>query len=304
MNGSCSPSSHATTLPSVILIPYIIIPVLLLLGTGYVWIGNNKGPRIPCLLSWVLLPIFILQVTVSYILSAVILILASANADFCSGGSVDPSPDQTIFNILKELGFEPESLTFRGLFFYVDQCRSDNPFQFVQEYEDGIASVIARVGNFTAELEENLNDQLGDVCDEEVRALDGFSVLLNSSLLRLIELGNQMLRTLRCDNLAPLYVDSVYGGMCTHSVKGVTWAFSSFLVVAFTGMTMIMLRSSWYPLREADEEEPEEKEVVPISDVKSDDGYEDEPQPKPPKKPDFTGLLGQNEKPSAYTETY
>lgn len=50
-----------------------------------------------------------------------------------------------------------------------------------------------------------------------------------------------------CDRIVPIYINSVYGATCTYSVKGVTWTWASFLVIAFMGMLMITFRAAYLP---------------------------------------------------------
>jgi hypothetical protein len=56
---------------------------------------------IRCVLSWFILPIFIIQVFFAYVLSSGILIADSGNADLCSGGE-EKVPDRTVIAIIEQ----------------------------------------------------------------------------------------------------------------------------------------------------------------------------------------------------------
>merc|ERR1719473_540343 len=89
--------------------------------------------RLRCILSWLVLPMFCIQVFLASILGGIFIIGSAANADFCSGGQKQ-TPNDTVTQILQNLGVNPESTPFQIFEFYIDQCQSDNPFRFVEEY--------------------------------------------------------------------------------------------------------------------------------------------------------------------------
>jgi hypothetical protein len=72
---------------------------------------------------------------------------------------------------------------------------------------------------------------------------------------------------LSCERIVPIYAQVVYTGACNHSVTGLTWMFSSLLVISTFGMIMIMLRSSIHSdviladVMEATDEDSEERDV-------------------------------------------
>ena len=223
----------------IVLIPYILIPVLLVGGVALAWL-NIDIPMIRSLLSWLILPIFIIEVVFAYILSSGILIAASGNADFCSGGE-QHVPDATVIQIIENLGYDTNDLVFQIVAFYIDQCVTDDPFKLINTYKDELTAAFDYVTSFA-----NLKVQgLGEICISNITAMDTLVGSLNTSIHSLADSADEALDLLQCSNIVQLYTNPVYDGTCTYSITGATWAFAAFAVVACMGLIMIMLRSAW-----------------------------------------------------------
>jgi hypothetical protein len=227
----------------IVIIPYIIIPSLLLAGVALAWLEMDV-PRYRCLLSWLVLPIFIFLTLFAALLSCGMMIAASANADFCSGGT-SKTPDGTVFEILSKRGYTEDDLVFQIVDWYVGQCISSDPFGFVTQYSDEIEAAIREIGDWVDALSASGDLALTQVCSTEVVLLTGLSRIIQENVNVLLESTLRAIELLRCANIINLYTDPVYDGTCTYSVTGVTWAFASFIVVGTMGTIMIMLRSSW-----------------------------------------------------------
>ena len=80
------------------------------------------------------------------------------------------------------------------------------------------------------------------------------SILLDSS--------DRSMQLMSCENIVPLYTSVVYDGVCNTSIRGGTWIFAGFFVIAFFGMIMIMLRASYYPIEFFGEDDDDEKDDV------------------------------------------
>jgi hypothetical protein len=197
-----------------------------------------------CALTWFFQPLFIFLTILAYILCSAILIAASANADFCSGGE-ENSPDSTVEDILFNLGWRDQDLVYLILSFYIGQCSSDTPFAFLDEYRDEIDNVTLRVLDFTSGVAAAGTAALSDACSSEVTFIEALNAVLIQNLAKLVQSVEDMVEILQCKNIVSLYTLPVYSGTCTYSITGVTWAWASFAVVGGMGLAMIMLRSSW-----------------------------------------------------------
>lgn len=227
----------------VILIPYILVPCLLLVGVALAWIDVDI-PQVRCVLSNFILPIFIIMVVFAYSFACGILIAASANADFCSGGA-QQNPDVTVVQILQNLGNDPDTLVMKVVRYYIGQCVSDDPFAFLSYFAEDLRDVRENITNFATATAEVVNETLSSVCVDDVALLNSLAEQLSDNLKILFGSAVQALNLLQCSNIVSLYTVPVYSGTCTYSINGVTWAFASFTVVGVAGLTMIMLRSAW-----------------------------------------------------------
>lgn len=113
------------------------------------------------------------------------------------------------------------------------------------------------------------------LCGRDFTEIDGLTSQMVLNLDTLQSNAADTLSLLRCENLVPLYTDTVYNGTCTYSVKGITWTFSAFLVIACMGMFMIMFRSSYLG---NDEEDVDDlfKESAALGEPIGDYAYEEE----------------------------
>lgn len=70
---------------------------------------------------------------------------------------------------------------------------------------------------------------------------------MNANLKLLRQLADQSLDLIKCENINSLYVNTVHEAGCTYGVDAIAWMFACSLVISVCGLTIIMLRSSYYP---------------------------------------------------------
>jgi hypothetical protein len=99
-----------------------------------------------------------------------------------------------------------------------------------------LSKVIAKVNL------ETLSFQCGRDFEPLSSSLDTMLAILNA----LDKAAEDGLQLLSCERIIPIYVQAVYTGTCNQSVTGLTWMFSSLLVISTFGMIMIMLRASFH----------------------------------------------------------
>ena len=71
-------------------------------------------------------------------------------------------------------------------------------------------------------------------------------------------------KVLACETFNPIYTTFVHQAFCVQGVTGLTYIFSTTLVISIFSMVMIMFRAALYPIKEPD--------MQPVS--KSDDAME------------------------------
>jgi len=229
---------------------YIIIPAVLLVGVMSAWYEVDAR-RLRCILSWLVLPIFCIQVFFASILGVIFIIGSVANADFCSGGK-EQTPNDTVTQILRNLGVNPESTQFQIFKFYIYQCQSEHPFRSVEEYfsqlgsselqfqklVDALSSVDASLpgsGQNSTRLLAEINVPCKAYAEQIYRITDTVIYDVKSLLDIVVEIFD----ILKCDSVVPLYTTPTYEGACKQSVSGLTWIFAGFVVMASMGLIMV-----------------------------------------------------------------
>lgn len=230
----------------VVLIPYLSLAVFLVIGVFMAWCrrSNLIGTY---LLTWLVLPLFILCIIVAFLASAFICLTAVSNADACSGGA-DKTPDGTVYAVLDAQGLDPQSLQYRAIRYYIEQCTvADDPFGFIRDYQQQIETAQATVATLSDSLQAVTVARLNLICGKDFGPFEGLLATMASNLQILSDNAVNTLDLLSCERIVPIYVNSVYGATCTYSINGVTWTWSAFFVIAFMGMIMITFRSAYLP---------------------------------------------------------
>jgi hypothetical protein len=231
-------------------VPFSIFAFLYLVGVALVWLDRNVTWYI-CILSWVVLPLFTILIIICFLCSGAIAIGASANADFCSGGT-DNTPGGTITEIMALNGFSTEDIVFQVVEYYIQQCVTTNPLGIILDYEVELEQVNATVTELQRAIQKVTLDRLAAVCGEGIRTTASLVQELATRLARLVAASLGVVNSLACERIVPLYTTTFYSGTCNYSVQGVTWTFASFLVIAVFGMLMITFRTAYMPVEDAD----------------------------------------------------
>ena len=127
------------------------------------------------------------------------------------------------------------------------QCTTENPLNFLSDFEDDFVIAKEKITSLSEEVDllNVANSTLSEFCGDSLTGFMDTLSVLKTNVVTLAQSTAAALELLRCENIVSLYTNTFYGGTCTYSVNGVTWAFSSFMVVGIAGLIMIMLRSSW-----------------------------------------------------------
>ena len=124
-------------------LPLVFLAALLMAGAMAAQ-GRVMNSFIQSMLSWIVLPLFIVWIVLSYVLCAGLAISASANADFCSGGP-DQTPDSTLLMSAQNAGLKENSIEYEITRFYLRQCTAQaqvDPFLFLRTHDAEIVSVL------------------------------------------------------------------------------------------------------------------------------------------------------------------
>jgi len=236
----------------IVLIPLIVVPSILMVAV-LMAMFESSHPTFTKIIDWFFLPLFVLITLFAIAGCGAIMIVSTANADWCYGSDSSEfndldinvnSPDSTVFNILNESGISTTGLVFRGVRFYVSQCRAEDPFVFIDNYKADLTKSDRTVSSLSDVFDDVGISRLSVACGIDFAPFQALVKIMDDSLKVLIDNNISVLEILRCDRITPIYTNLAYDATCNYSMTGVTWIWSSLLIISTCSMIMIMLRSS------------------------------------------------------------
>ena len=227
----------------------LILCLFISYGIIEAWCGCSKNRKcvskvFAILRNWLLLPIFILLVIISWLFSMVFIIGSTASADMC----VD-SPDERLERALVKYGdFSSsdvtESIILAFLLFYIRGCPLGQvPQEFISEFDVVVATFLT-----AADFVDNVieNGVLAEACPTAATALAGASTdMFQDTLCDLAEALVEVQNFFSCENWRPLYRIVVYQGVCYNGNEGFYYvAITQFCIVIFA-MIMLTVRAAF-----------------------------------------------------------
>ncbi|CAB9521059.1 expressed unknown protein [Seminavis robusta] len=229
------------------ILPIVFLASLLMAGTMAAhWDVTNGCYEFA--LTWIVSPLFISWIVISFILCGAMALSASANADFCAGPTHRGGPDETILWSIQRAGLDNNAIEYEIARFYLLQCTNEaevDPFLFLRRHEAELTNAKAIVEELKESIAKVDVETLSFQCGRDFEPLRSSLDTVRAILDALEQAAAKGLQLLSCERIVPIYADVVYEGTCNHSVTGLTWMFSSLLVISTMGMIMIMLRSSF-----------------------------------------------------------
>lgn len=261
-------------LGQLIALPFLVLTGLLLVGV--IAAGRRVMPKwFECILSWVILPLFVAFTIISIVLCSVMLMSAAANADFCGG---DESPDQNVLDFLiKSETLSPDEFMYKAAKYYTFQCThslsSEDALLEMRNYAGQVERWDQVVKEFIDGMKGNMTDSLSSLCKKDFEPVLETVEQVRSVMDSARGVAKAAFAMTDCGRLSTVYAEFVYEGTCTHSIEGFTWAFSCLVIVSFMGMIMITLRSSYQNTRFVEDECAENQgDASPECDEKAADG--------------------------------
>jgi hypothetical protein len=224
-----------------------ILPSFLIIGVGLVMLDFDIKPYQKAI-SYFIMPLFTLTVIITYVFCSVALPVAAASSDACSGGGVElGGPDDTLLTIYRNLRGDEKGILFLFAAFYTQRCLPEYyPFGILDRYFDDLDTAITSTDSFVETIGDNLATlqlQCGRQFDSVLKLVED----TNLNLRNLQKNANLALDLFQCKNINELYVNTVHEAGCTYSVDAMAWMLACSIVISVCGLTMIMLRSSYYP---------------------------------------------------------
>jgi len=225
-------------------------------------------------MTYFFMPLFAMTVIVCYIVCAATLPISATAADACTGGGAEfGGPDDTILTIYRNLrGVVDDDKILQFLAFYTQQrCNSQyDPFGFLGSYLTELDNAVSSTNEARVTIEGNLN-LLTQECGRSFESVIVIVDRMNSNLVTLRQQVDLSLELVKCKNINDLYVNTVHQAGCEYSMDALAWIFASALVVSVSGLTMIMLRSAYYPEEYLDHDDEWETKPALTKSASEDD---------------------------------
>mmetsp|Transcript_8768 Transcript_8768/g.13449 ORF Transcript_8768/g.13449 Transcript_8768/m.13449 type:complete len:289 (-) Transcript_8768:816-1682(-) len=216
---------------------------------------ESSHPTFTKIIDWFFLPLFVLITMFVIAGCGAIMIVSTANADWCYGGDSSEfddvdlsinvnSPDGTVYKILNELGIDRTGLVFRGVRYYVSQCGIEDPFAFIDDYNADLTETDRTITLLSDLFDDVGVSRLSVACGTDFAPFHALVKIMDDNLSVLMDNVFSVIEILKCDRITPIYANLAYDATCNYSVAGVTWIWSSLLVISTCAMIMITLRSS------------------------------------------------------------
>ena len=223
------------------------LPSFLVVGVGLVMLDLDVK-QYQQMLARFFMPLFMLTIAACYIICCLVLPLAVASADACSGGgNIRGGPDDTVLTIYRNIRGDDNGLIFQFVAFYTQQCNPNYyPFGFLSKYLSDLDTALDSSSTAAATLKANqlmLETQCGRSFNDVITIVTD----MTNNLMLLRKQANDALDLVNCEDINRLYVNTFYMTGCTYSVSAMAWIFASSFVISICGMVMIMLRTAYYP---------------------------------------------------------
>jgi len=225
----------------------IVLIIAMLGGVFAAWkgISNCFTKCIQYALIW---PLFVFFLVLCWIFATLFLIFSLAGADFCI------TPDLNVQGLLNRNSDQFDGLIFGFVIFYVSGCavQPAGADEIVKVADQVIT--VARYAHDLSQLITNLPiDRLSTICglsDVEAVALETVALLIHDTTHLLNRAFIGLREVLSCETFNPIYTTFVHDAFCVQGVSGLTYIFSTTLVISIFSMVMIMFRAALYPIKE------------------------------------------------------
>jgi len=202
-----------------------------------------------CTARAIIWPLFIFFLVVSWIFSTLFLVVQLGGADFCM------SPDKYVAQFLKNNRDMFDGLVLGFVIYYVSGCTITAPGTEALFKIASQISVVAEIShNLLEQLDEKSAQDIIDICgltERRAEALINIASTLHAGIHVLDKSLVGLREILACSTFNQIYVTMVHNAVCVESVNGLTYIFSTTMVISVFSMVMIMFRAALYPVQEA-----------------------------------------------------
>lgn len=249
----------------------IVLIVAMLVGVFFACKGVSNCVT-KCMQYAILWPLFVFFLVLSWIFATLFLVFSLAGSDFCV------SPDQNVQTFLDSNEDMFDGIIFGFIVYYVSGCTIEPAGA-----EDIVA--IASQAQLAVGHAHSLFELLGNLTVESVQEICGLSTQEATAVQNLVIFAHDSTHVLNravvglrdvlsCATFNPIYTTFVHEALCKQGVSGLTYIFSTTLVISIFSMVMIMFRAAIYPIKEPDAQ-PVSKSEDAVEVLKYNLGEED-----------------------------
>eukprot|EP00934_Nitzschia_sp_Nitz4_P006491 Nitzschia sp. Nitz4//scaffold120_size68122//6396//8581//NITZ4_006036-RA/size68122-augustus-gene-0.91-mRNA-1//1//CDS//3329534254//6481//frame0 len=225
-------------------IPAALFIIVLIVG----WRDGKYYPTLYCLVSGVLLPLFVFLLFISSAACMGAIAASQGTADVCSGGYSN-SPDGTIQTLLNdgEIEFD-DTLGGQIANFYIRQCKTSSiPVDFAWDIRVQLTEANDQINLILAQVQDPPED-LPEGCNVDADTLLAAVENLQNYILGIVDNIDETLEWISCPQIVPLLTSMLYDTACDDAMGTIAGLGAYLFVITFFGMMMVTFRSAYYPI--------------------------------------------------------
>lgn len=225
----------------------VIIVSLFVGGVILAWY-EKATPSFSTMQTYILLPIFIISLTIICFSCCVFMVAALLSSDFCFR-----SPKENVFLVINNAIETPMSSNGAELLQYYIQGCPKNQLNNVNlfEFDYKVQVALASQHDFHTMLSKQ-KDEIRETCELEIgdalEQIEKLHSIFHEILSQLYTMQNIFL----CSNFNQIYVDIFHEAICYNGTSGARRAFLLSVSAVCFGLLIISLRVSWHQVKSND----------------------------------------------------
>uniref|UniRef100_A0A7S3KZH1 Uncharacterized protein n=1 Tax=Amphora coffeiformis TaxID=265554 RepID=A0A7S3KZH1_9STRA len=199
--------------------------------------------------TWVLLPLFILVVILSWILSMVFAIGSITTSDLCY-----ESPDPRLLAFVETQDNWKTTLVYDFITYYLNSCPADKEPFALEEVVVGVNSVVGTLDGFLGQVKDSAAT-VEAICGSDPGSTVSLADTLVDQMCSVTLIIQRVQRFLACDNWYPLYSLVAHDAVCANAAQGFLWLGATQFLIVVCAMVLLTTRASLYETKYEDNSE-------------------------------------------------
>jgi len=232
-------------------------------GVVMAW-KEKSSVRFQRCMSYIVLPLLILASTTCWVVLMVLSLSTMVGTDICLSGSSHGSPDETIIEILSNVGNGTNSTVHQLASTYINQCNGPDLTEEIQHKKAETQEYIDNIWRQISKIDSVGRAEVVDKCGntEEFQHMLSGARDLAMSLTNIRRELSSLSKSVGCDSVHPIYTQASHDIICAETLSASAYGFLMFLIIFICLMTMVSLRASWLGNIEGEKVYHDETEVA------------------------------------------